>query len=77
MKEVKVNEIYEHYKGKKYKVLAVARDSEDSEKHIVVYQGLYDSEEFGKNPVWAREITNFLAEIDYNGKKIKRFKLVE
>ena len=74
---VKVNELYEHYKGKRYKILAIARDSEDIEKHVVVYQGLYDSDEFGDNPVWARELNEFLEEVDLNGKKIKRFKLVE
>ena len=77
MKEVKVDSIYEHYKGKRYKILAIARDSEDADRELVVYQGLYDSKEFGNNPVWARELNDFMAEIEYNGKKIKRFKLVK
>ncbi len=40
--------IYEHYKGKKYRVLGISRHSETLEE-LVVYQALYVSKEFGRN----------------------------
>ncbi|MCC6643671.1 DUF1653 domain-containing protein, partial [Candidatus Peregrinibacteria bacterium] len=41
--------IYRHYKGKNYRVIGVAKHSETMEL-MVVYQGLYNSEEFGDQP---------------------------
>lgn len=37
---LKVGDVYEHYKKKRYKILAVARHSESLEE-LVVYQALY------------------------------------
>jgi cyclomaltodextrinase / maltogenic alpha-amylase / neopullulanase len=67
---------YRHYKDIKgehiYEVLNIARHSETLEE-LVIYKGLYDSEEWGKNPIWARPLTMFNDEVELDGKKIPRF----
>jgi len=65
--------LYQHYKGKLYEVVGVGRHSETLEE-VIVYRGLYEDEEFGKNPIWVRPINMFLEEIEIDGKKIPRFK---
>ena len=45
MKELQLG-IYEHYKGKQYEVIGVAKHTETLDE-LVVYRELYDSEEFG------------------------------
>lgn len=67
---------YEHYKGKQYEVIGVARHSETLEE-LVVYCPLYDSNEFGKNALWVRPLKMFLEEVKIEGKKIPRFKFIE
>ena len=57
--------VYQHYKGKKYRVIAFARHSETLEE-MVVYQALYNSKEFGENAVWVRPKKMFFEEV--NGK---------
>jgi len=75
MKEVKIGK-YKHYKGKLYEVIGIARHSETMEE-LVIYKALYDSEEFGKNAIWARPKKMFLETIERDGKKIKRFEFIE
>jgi len=64
--------IYRHYKGKLYRVLGVGRHSETLEE-IVVYQALYESEEFGKDAIWVRPLKMFIEDVEVDGKKVKRF----
>lgn len=73
MREIKIGGKYKHYKGNLYEIVAVARDSEDPQKEWVVYKGLYNSPEFGKNPVWVRPKDEFLSEITKDGKTFLRF----
>ena len=68
---IKLDGEYEHFKGNRYKVLAVARDS-DTLEELVVYVGQYDD-----NPVWTRPVNDFLKEVDKPDYKGPRFKLVE
>lgn len=63
--------VYEHFKGKKYKVLGVGRNSETLEE-MVVYQALY-----GDGALWVRPIGMFLDEKEVNSKKVPRFKYVK
>jgi hypothetical protein len=62
--------IYQHYKGKFYKVIGIATHSEALEK-MVIYQAMY-----GKKKLWARPMKMFNEKILINGKKIKRFTYV-
>jgi hypothetical protein len=62
--------IYEHYKGKRYKVLGVAKHSETLED-LVVYEPLYE------NPlakIWVRPIAMFTEMVEIDGQKVPRFK---
>ncbi len=67
-KSIVIGSIYEHYKGLRYKILAIARHSETLEE-LVVYQALY-----GEGDVWVRPLTMFLENM---GNLHKRFKLIE
>ncbi len=66
-----VGEIYEHYKGKRYKILSVGRNSETLEE-TVVYQALYPDYD-----VWIRPLKMFLENILINGHPQPRFKKVQ
>jgi hypothetical protein len=62
--------LYEHYKGKKYRVHGLARHSETLEE-MVIYEALYENE-LGK--MWARPKAMFLSEVEIAGKKSPRFR---
>lgn len=51
-------EIYRHFKGNTYQILAIAKDSEDGHL-IVVYQALYGSYE-----IYARDLVQFMSLVD-------------
>ena len=62
---------YEHYKGKTYRVLAVAKHSETLEE-MVVYQQLY-----GEEGIWVRPLDMFLETVEVEGNVIPRFRYIE
>ena len=62
---------YEHYRGKLYEVLGVARHSETLET-FVVYRALY-----GENDLWVRPLSMFLEKIEIDGEKAPRFRFIE
>ncbi|MEM9102182.1 MAG: DUF1653 domain-containing protein [Pseudomonadota bacterium] len=59
--------IYQHYKGKRYKVLFEATHSE-TEEPLIVYQCLY-----GDFDMWVRPKKLFIETITIDGKTIPRF----
>jgi len=59
---------YEHFKGNKYEILGVARNSETMEE-FVVYKALY-----GNYDTWIRPLKMFLEEVEVEGKKVPRFR---
>jgi len=61
---------YQHYKGKYYQVLGIAKHSETLED-LVVYQALY-----GEKQLWIRPKKMFLEKITKNKKTIPRFKYI-
>ncbi len=54
----KEREVYRHFKGKYYQVIAVARHTEYDEE-LVIYRPLFEEGE-----VYARPISSFLSEVD-------------
>lgn len=74
MKKIKLGK-YQHYKGKFYRVLGIAKHSETLED-LVVYQALYKDKKFGKNVLWVRPLKMFLEKVKVNGKRIPRFKFI-
>ena len=64
MTNLKLNSVYKHYKGKYYKTLFICNDASNPNSPLIIYQSLYEDEEFGKNAVWARSIAEFLEQID-------------
>lgn len=74
MEKIKLGK-YQHYKGKFYEVIGIARHSETLEE-LVVYRALYDSPEFGKDQIWVRPLKMFLEEVEIDGNKVPRFKFV-
>jgi len=66
---------YKHYKGNFYEVLSIAYHSETEEK-MVVYRALYDSEKYEENAIWVRPLKMFLEDVELDGVKVLRFKLV-
>ena len=69
-KSILVGNLYEHYKGLRYKIIGVARHSETLEE-LVVYQALY-----GDSEIWVRPLNMFLENIVINGQLQPRFKLI-
>ena len=68
--------LYEHYKGKKYEVLGIVRHSETLEE-LVLYKALYESEDFGKDALWARPKEMFFENVIIDGEEKPRFKFIE
>ena len=71
MQELKIGSIYQHFKGKQYKVIGIAKNSENPEEEFVVYQALYDDKQ-----IWIRPIKMFLETVNREGKDVPRFKLI-
>ncbi len=63
--------IYRHYKGNEYELIDVAIHSETLEK-MIVYRALY-----GEQKVWVRPARMWEEEVEVDGKKVKRFELIE
>ncbi len=51
--------IFKHFKGQEYKIVAVAKDSENLEEKII-YRGEYED-----NPLWIRSYEDFFSEVDH------------
>ncbi len=59
--------IYRHFKGNKYQLLDIAKHSETLDE-MVVYKALY-----GDGGVWVRPAAMWDEEVEFEGKKVKRF----
>ena len=55
---VTIGKTYRHFKGKEYKVLFIAKDSETLED-LVIYEALY-----GKHIIWSRPYDMFWEKVD-------------
>ena len=54
----KPNEVYRHFKGKEYEVIAIGKHSETLEE-MVVYKALY-----GNGDIWIRPLDMFTIKLD-------------
>ncbi|MFM6926903.1 MAG: DUF1653 domain-containing protein [Bdellovibrio sp.] len=64
--------IYQHYKGKMYRVIGVGKHSETLED-VVLYEALYD------NPLgrlWSRPLGMWSESVIVNGQEVPRFKFL-
>ncbi|WP_291046389.1 DUF1653 domain-containing protein [Herbiconiux sp.] len=59
--------VYEHFKGNRYEVVGVARDSE-TEEPVVVYRPLY-----GERGLWVRPLAMFVEHVERDGYSGPRF----
>ncbi len=62
--------LYEHFKGNKYMLHGVVWHSE-TEEEMALYQHLYGDFSF-----WVRPLNMFLEEVEYQGKRMPRFKYI-
>lgn len=67
--------IFEHYKGKKYKIITTGRHSETLEL-CVIYQALYNTPDFGDHSVWIRPLGMFLETVIIDGEEKPKFRLI-
>lgn len=65
--------IYEHYKGKRYKILGISCHSEDLTWYVV-YETLYNND---VSKIWHRPLDMFLGTLEINGVVVERFKRIE
>jgi hypothetical protein len=63
--------IYQHYKGRRYEVIDIARHSE-TEEQLVVYRTLY-----GNYDLWVRPLDMFVEQVEVDGRKVPRFEFVK
>ena len=71
-KEIIPGAIYQHYKGKLYRVIGLGKHSESLED-VVLYEALYD------NPLgrlWCRPISMWFEIVELDGDKVPRFKFM-
>ncbi len=71
-KEVVPGAIYQHYKGKPYRVIGVGKHSESLED-VVLYEALYD------NPLgrlWCRPASMWSELVEVQAKKSRAFKFL-
>lgn len=64
--------IYEHYKGKKYRVIGIAKHSETLED-LVVYERLYENK---TAKLWVRPLAMFEEKVEIEGQKVPRFRFL-
>jgi len=63
--------IYKHFKGHKYRVIGIAKNSENLEE-MVVYVDMND-----ENNIWVRPLAMFFEKVTRDGKTFDRFEFIE
>ncbi len=65
---------YQHYKGGFYEVFGVGNMHHgDRLELVVMYRSLEDKDDYPAGSLWARPLSDFIATVEYNGKKVARF----
>lgn len=65
--------IYKHYRGKLYRVIALAKHSETLED-MVVYETLYEND---VSKYWVRPMEMFLEDVEVDGRIVPRFEFIQ
>lgn len=73
--EIKPGQIYKHYKGDTYRIIALAK-LHDTEEDAVVYERITDVAHTGWK-TWIRTLKEFTNVQEVNGEMVKRFVIVE
>ena len=71
---IAVGSVYEHYSGKRYRVIAVGRHSEDLSLYVV-YEALYDCGDFGQT--WLRPLAMFLENVEITDVLVQKKKKID
>ena len=66
--------LYEHFKGKRYEVVGLARHSETVEP-LVVYKALYRGD-YPEGSLWVRPLAMFKETVTVGGKQVPRFRFL-
>lgn len=72
MSELKLGGLYQHYKGKNYRVLQLVRHSETLE-WLVMYECLYENPE---GSYWVRPLSMFSETVEVEGTLVPRFRYI-
>lgn len=64
--------IYQHYKGKQYRVIGIGKHSETLED-VVLYEALYNNS-LGR--LWCRPVHMWSELVEVQGEKVPRFKFL-
>ena len=70
---IKSGEIWRHYKGKDYRIIAVSCNTEDL-SWSVVYETIHDHQ---ISTIWHRPIDMFLGSLEVDGEIVPRFTKIE
>ena len=70
--DIKLGGLYQHYKGKNYRVINLVKHSESLE-WMVYYECLYDNPE---GSFWVRPLNMFCESVEFQGKLVPRFKYI-
>lgn len=71
--QIRPHDIWQHYKGYQYRIIALSRDTETLTWYVV-YEALYDNPE---SKVWHRPVDMFLETVEINGTPTPRFVRIE
>ncbi len=74
MQDIKLG-IYQHFKGKKYQVIGLAKHSETMED-LVVYKPLFKIEKEFEGLLWIRPKKMFFEKVLIKSKKVSRFRYI-
>lgn len=68
MRNLNPGSIWKHFKGRVYKIVGVAKNSEDMSEEFVVYSPVEPSPEYGKDQMAVRPKEMFLEKVTRDGK---------
>ena len=73
IEKINSEEIWRHYKGQDYRIIAVSCHSEDLSWYVV-YEALYNN---SVSKIWHRPLELFLGSVELNGALVPRFSKIK